>query len=126
MSGKTTEAIHPNYNTKFRGLLESIRTQKADLLDDIESRNKHRLSTSHHALSSSLDTKPISQTKQNLLYNPQRPPSPFDLPESWSPMSGNVDFGLIDISYLSPEYMEIIRDFKANMNGIKVIYFKVS
>lgn len=120
---KTSEALKSDFILKYRGLLENIRNQKPDTVEHIVKGNEHRQSRSPNDLSKSLE-KPSSQNKQ-VIINPQRAPSPVELPESWLPMLPNVDFCLVDINYLSPEYMEVIRDFKEYLNDVKVIYFKV-
>lgn len=124
MNTKEKSKIRQPNTFKFRGIIESIRTQKSDTADDILSRNTHRRSMSQNVLTRSDGF--YSQPHSSLdIRNPQRPSTPIDMPDTWSPMPYNLDFSLVDVNYLSPEYMEVIRDFKARMNGIKIIFFKV-
>ena len=125
MNVKEKSRIRLPNSFKFRGIIESIRTQKSDTVDDILSRNVHRRSMSQNILSRSdgFYSQPHSSFD---IRNPQRPPTPIDIPDAWSPMPYNSDFCLVDVNYLSPEYMEVIRDFKARINGIKIIFFKVN
>jgi len=121
---KTRQRIGSNYESggsfKFRGIIENIRTHKTDTLDDIVSRNMHRRQSKSNS-DSNLTT--LNTHRSSISNN--LTPYYVDLPETWTPMPSNVNYSLVDVNYLSPEYMQVIRDFKARMNGIKVIYFKV-
>ena len=134
MNAKEKSKIRQPSSFKFRGVIESIRTHKSDTVDDILSRNKHRRSMSQNALSRSDGFNDYgvggggsgeALPPPHSSFDIWNPLSPIDMPDTWSVMPYNMDFCLVDVNYLSPEYMQVIRDFKARMNGIKIIFFKV-